>query len=353
MMRAPSATRNMASRSGGCGISTGRAPYLRSKITRASCTEVRELVSTATVWISAAGREDTSRMLRTAPWQAIPAPGITCKSCRVNSYEGTMPISAAPLANWSAQAAGMRKSRSNSPCCGPCSIPHTNGVVLRKLTAQTRGLTGIFWLNSQCNKPTLPALPGLPMAHNQYPWTFARCGAFGILNRSAPRVRAPGQPMNPKHISALTLVLFGAASAFGQIGQVTLNTVPSRSIGSPSLNLTSLSPNLVEGRELYFPQSVALDTSTTPPAIYVSDSVNNRVLAWKDANGFKSGQKANLQIGQPDLATTFQSGPGTGFSHGLSRPTGIAVYKGDLYVADTGNNRILRCPKPFDQLSKQ
>jgi uncharacterized protein (TIGR03437 family) len=156
--------------------------------------------------------------------------------------------------------------------------------------------------------------------------------------------------MTQKYISVLTLALAGAACAFAQI---TLNSVPSRSIGSPALNITSLNPNLVEGRELYFPQGVALDTSVSPPTLYVSDYFNNRVLAWKDANGFKSGQKADLQIGQPDLLTTFAGGPGTAYSTGLSRPTGIAVYKGDLYVADSGNNRVLRYPSPFNQVTQQ
>ena len=69
--------------------------------------------------------------LITGPWQAIPAPGITSRSCRVNSKVGTMPMSAAPAANRSAQLAGVPKSRSNIPLCGPCSIPQTNGAVFR------------------------------------------------------------------------------------------------------------------------------------------------------------------------------------------------------------------------------
>ena len=103
----------------------------------------------------------------------------------------------------------------------------------------------------------------------------------------------------------------------------------------------------MEGREFYAPQSVALDTSGSTPILYVSDTDNNRVLAWKDANGFQSGQKADLQIGQPDLLTTFPGGPGTAYSTGLFRPTGIAVDpSGNLYVADSGNNRVLRYPSP-------
>ena len=65
------------------------------------------------------------------PWQAMPAPGMISRSCRVNSKEGTMPISAAPEANWSAQSEGRRNSRSNRSRCGPWSMPHTRGEVFR------------------------------------------------------------------------------------------------------------------------------------------------------------------------------------------------------------------------------
>src|ERR1039457_1222382 len=124
--------------------------------------------------------------------------------------------------------------------------------------------------------------------------------------------------MTQKYISVLTLAFAGAVTAFAQI---TLNSVPSRSIGSPALNITSLSPNLVEGREFYSPQSVALDTSVSPPIIYVSDTGNNRVLAWQNANSFQSGQFADLQIGQPDFLTTFPGGPAGGSQTGLYQPT--------------------------------
>src|ERR1035438_4394873 len=322
----------MASRSGAWAVITGSAPYRRSRITRASCTDVRELLSTARVRISPAARDDTSRILRTAPWQAIPTPGIISKSCRVNSKDGTIPISAAPDANCSAQPEGTRKSSSKIPFWGPCSIPHTNGVVFKKLTAQTRRFP--------------PCPRGQPV-----PNILACSPLSGILLVSASASRHPGGIfMTQKYISVLTLAFAGAVTGFAQI---TLNSVPSRSIGSPALNITSTNPNLVEGREFYSPQSVAVDTSVSPPILYVSDTQNNRVLAWKNANSFQSGQKADLAIGQPDLLTTFPGGPGTAYSTGLYQPTGIAAYKGDLYVADSGNNRVLRYPNPFNQVTQQ
>ena len=161
-----------------------------------------------------------------------------------------------------------------------------------------------------------------------------------------------------KHISALTMAVFGAATAYSQI---TLNPVPERAVGTPQLTVENSpqSPNLVAGREFFAPQSVALDNSVSPPIIYVSDFVNNRVLAWKNSAAFTTGQNADLAIGQPDLNSTFPSGPSavaqqrSSYTTGLSRPSGLAVDKnGNLYVVDSGNNRVLRFSKPFAQTSQ-
>jgi len=119
-------------------------------------------------------------------------------------------------------------------------------------------------------------------------------------------------------------------------------------------NVVSFTPNLVEGRELYQPEGIALDTSVTPPIVYVSDTGNNRVLAWKNATSFSNGAFADLVIGQNNAFSTIQQGPGASNSTlvtGFTLPSGLAVYKGDLYVVDGGNNRILRFPKPFSQTS--
>jgi uncharacterized protein (TIGR03437 family) len=153
----------------------------------------------------------------------------------------------------------------------------------------------------------------------------------------------------------LTLALFGASVGFSQ---ATLNVIPSREIGQPQLfpldsTFPNLNPNLVEGRELFAPQSVALDLSVTPPILYVSDTNNNRVLAWNNAASFANGKPADLVVGQRDFFNTRASGPSTAFSAGLSAPTGLAVFGGDLYVADSGNNRVLRFRKPFSAPSGQ
>ncbi|HWE48350.1 MAG TPA: hypothetical protein VG273_01075 [Bryobacteraceae bacterium] len=136
-------------------------------------------------------------------------------------------------------------------------------------------------------------------------------------------------------------------------GQITLNPNPTRVVGQNSVQPESISPNLVEGREFFAPSALALDTSTNPPALYVSDTVNNRVLAFHSAVAFANGQKADLVMGQIDFASTFGRGPGTSLTTGLSSPSGLAVdAAGNLYVVDSGNNRILRFPKPFAQAAQ-
>jgi len=148
---------------------------------------------------------------------------------------------------------------------------------------------------------------------------------------------------------ALSLLLSGSAAVLAQ--SVTLNPTPSKEVGQPKLIAETANPNLVEGRELYSPLGIAIDTSISPQALYVSDTGNNRVLAWKNATGFKNGQPADLIIGQTDAYSTTSNGSGT--ASGLNSPSGIAVDKnGNLYVADSNNNRILRYPKPFGQSSQ-
>ena len=158
-------------------------------------------------------------------------------------------------------------------------------------------------------------------------------------------------PFKSSSVYLLVLILIVSATASAQ---VTLNTVPSRELGQPILPkpdpfaITTSNPNLVEGREFYNPFGIAVDTGASPPILYVADTNNNRILAWKNASSFANGKAADLIIGQKDSYSTGQNGPGiTSVTTGLNAPTGLAVLAGDLYVADTQNNRVMRFRAPF------
>src|SRR3954469_9045090 len=93
-------------------------------------------------------------------------------------------------------------------------------------------------------------------------------------------------------------------------GQVTINATPSREFGYPTLTTTlAATPNLVEGRELNAPASIAFDYTQTPPGVYIADPNNNRVLGWKNANNIGQGTGADIVIGQPDFFSTSPLGP--------------------------------------------
>ena len=128
-----------------------------------------------------------------------------------------------------------------------------------------------------------------------------------------------------KNTRVISLALFCASAAFAQI---TLNTVPTRQVGQPQLlanpfSIPNANPNLVEGREFYLPNSVALDTSVSPAILYVSDTRNNRILAWKNATSFTNGKPADLVIGQNDFYSTAPNGPIRGSASAFS--TGLAA----------------------------
>jgi uncharacterized protein (TIGR03437 family) len=134
------------------------------------------------------------------------------------------------------------------------------------------------------------------------------------------------------------------------------NALPTRTVGHARQSpVTTFNPNFLQGRELLAPQSVAADTSSNPPILYVADTGNNRIMAWRNPGAAAKGAPADLVIGQRDFLTTLVQGPDANTPElrlvaGFNTPTGVAVdANGNLYIADAGNNRILRYPRPFDQ----
>lgn len=145
-------------------------------------------------------------------------------------------------------------------------------------------------------------------------------------------------------IGLLLLALAGPVLLHAQNNVI--NSTPIRAYGSASVtNFVNLNPNLVEGREFYQPMSIAVDAGSG--AVYVADTLNHRVLGFADILSFQNGAAASLVLGQSDFISTNAGGPSVGRADAFNSPTGLAVdANGNLYVADTAHNRILRFPKP-------
>jgi len=120
-------------------------------------------------------------------------------------------------------------------------------------------------------------------------------------------------------------------------------------------SFTGNGPNQIKPGSIAIAYKMAIDYSAAPYALYVSDLVNNRILVWKDSAHFLTGDPADLVIGQPNLFTgaaniDTQGSATTPSATGLWSPNGIVVASdGTLYVADSGNNRVLRYPRPVNQ----
>ena len=160
-------------------------------------------------------------------------------------------------------------------------------------------------------------------------------------------------------ISRLRLSTIAIASIVAVFMVTALPAATGDNIADAVLGQIDFSHNAINNAgpaSLDSPSQMAVDLNSSPEHLYVVDGNNNRVLGWNDATSFTNGQNADIEIGQPDFQTTLcNSGTGVGDNAGLGadslcNPGGVAVDgSGNLYVADTSNNRVLEYNQPFPQ----
>jgi hypothetical protein len=138
-------------------------------------------------------------------------------------------------------------------------------------------------------------------------------------------------------------VAIGAATAFTA---VTGSTIANHVLGQADFFHDML--NFGGPRALNRPQDVGADLFGH---LYVVDTINNRVLGYRSIATLTSGAAADIVLGQPDL---FSYKGNHGATYGgigpdaLEAPQGVAVdSKGNVYVSDGGNNRVLEYRAPF------
>ena len=108
---------------------------------------------------------------------------------------------------------------------------------------------------------------------------------------------------------------------------------------SSSPTASSLHPYVPYGTGLY--AKVAFDANNN---MYVSDNGNSRIMIFPYGSGFTNGMSATIVLGQ----TSFTTDTAGSTSSELSNPTGMAFdKKGNLWVYDAGNSRVLMFAPPF------
>jgi hypothetical protein len=112
------------------------------------------------------------------------------------------------------------------------------------------------------------------------------------------------------------------------------NTTATRVYGQPDFTTNEYNQGGVSATSLAQPYGVALDSSNN---LYIADTGNNRVLYYS-----VGVTTANQVYGQPDLISSGYNNSGDTSDAGLGMPQGVALDSANnLYVADTGNSRVL------------
>ncbi len=120
------------------------------------------------------------------------------------------------------------------------------------------------------------------------------------------------------------------------------DTSADRVFGQPDFSSNAPNNGGVSATSLEYPEFVALDAHGN---LYVVDTQNNRVLEYD--NSLKNVTPADRVFGQPDF-TSNKSNNGGLSANNLNNPYGLALdAQGDLYVADTGNHRVLEYDIPL------
>ena len=86
---------------------------------------------------------------------------------------------------------------------------------------------------------------------------------------------------------------------------------------------------------LALPAGVCVDSAGT---LWVADTNNHRVLGWKNAATLSNGTAASRVLGQPNFTSSIAA---ISPQSGLYKPTGVAADATHVWVADSGSNRVV------------
>src|SRR5215470_2558680 len=193
---------------------------------------------------------------------------------------------------------------------------------------------------------TAPARPHLLDGVRQpvVPHAPAKSPSAGARSGVPDAGRAMGAPAPADQVAAATT----AAAAPGASG---FNHMAVAALGQQDLLSNILNQPGAAG--LFFPYDIDRDRSVSQTRMYVADTFNSRVVGFECGSpncALATFTAATRVFGQPDFSSYQMNGGVLGgvSASTLNFPNGVAVDNaGTLYVADTGNNRVLVYTSPW------
>jgi NHL repeat len=176
---------------------------------------------------------------------------------------------------------------------------------------------------------TNPNYPGFGQARTGLPTTPATTTGSVLRPRAIAIV---GDQVYVSEIDSNRVHMFGATSLapVGELGQ----TVDSGSTANA---------NGVTAASLSNPRGLVSDGTH----LWVADSGNHRVLGYSVTTDPTTGASASIAMGQLTFVTNGFNQASTAAGGVTSLPRGLSVADGQLYVADSGNHRVLVFPSPL------
>jgi sugar lactone lactonase YvrE len=147
-----------------------------------------------------------------------------------------------------------------------------------------------------------------------------------------------------RFVVMMLLVLGSFATPVPRVSAANLDATADRVFGQPGFTTNFINTGGgVNATSLYAPRGIAVDAQGN---LYVADTYNNRVLEY-DAP-LTTDINADRIFGQPDFASNAANNGGLG-ANGLNFPSSVVLdARGNLYVADTNNHRVLAYDAPLN-----
>ena len=223
---------------------------------------------------------------------------------------------------------GQANAISNSPNRGGS----VNATTLSSPVSVNRDPSGQIYVSDQGNNRILvyPSDPGQRTARQTYGQGSFTSSAFNTSGLNATGLG------NPAGVSVSgDGSLYVADSGNNRL----LRYPPNRQVyGQPGYTTNTPNNGKLNGSSVNAPAGTAIDRSSSAYSggLYLADQSNNRVLYFPP-----NSQSATRVYGQPNLTTNLQNNGGIGATS-LNNPTDVAVdTSGNLYIVDSGNNRVL------------